>query len=109
MKKGRFYGGTLSQIFCNATPSSAFYQYTRIAGVDLWFNGVFSTTGFVLNEYLDKMYHLDICKGLITEFCFDPKTSDICYGRAVFDFGSVSREPVVPVGLELDSHRFLYE
>ncbi|XP_055310182.1 uncharacterized protein LOC129573561 [Sitodiplosis mosellana] len=75
--KGRLYGGTLSRKFCNITASEGFYRYKKTAGVDLLFNGLFSTSGVVFNEDLNKIYQLDTCTGFIAEFDWDPKTGDI--------------------------------
>lgn len=83
-RKGRFYGGTFSQTFCNASASSAFYRYTKKGGVDLLFNGIVSTTGIAFNEELEKMYHLDSCSRLITVFDWCPKTGDICNFDSLF-------------------------
>lgn len=76
--KGRFYGGTNSRRFCNAVPSYSVYRYDQKHHLDRLFNGTNSTVGIVFNEHEQKMFHVDTCALMLTQFDWDPKTGDIC-------------------------------
>lgn len=76
--KGRLYFGTISQEFCDSTGQQSFFRYSADRGVDRIFNGVYSTAGIAINEFAQKLYHLDLCTLLLTEFDWDPATGDIC-------------------------------
>lgn len=75
---GRFYGGTLSPKFCNSTASRSFYRYTKNEGVVRLFGDLQSTSGTAFDQNEHKMYQLDSCQLLITDFDYDPNTGDIC-------------------------------
>lgn len=76
--RGRFYGGTIAQNFCNSTASRSLYRYTINDGVVRLMGGLQSTTGIIFDEHKQKMYHFDSCQFLITEYDYDLKTGDIC-------------------------------
>lgn len=76
--KGRLYFGTISKKFCDTNPQSSFYRYTADKGVQLMFSGTSTTSGIAINEKAEKLYHLDSCNLLVTEFDWDPATGDIC-------------------------------
>lgn len=77
--RGRFYGGTFSDtIYCNQPSDLSFYKFDSSNGLVQLFGNLVSTTGIAFNENAGKLYHLDSCTFLLTEFDWDPKTGDIC-------------------------------
>lgn len=75
---GRLYVGTFTTGFCTGPNNSSFYMYTKSKGVQRLFGDVQSTNGVAVDRKRKKLYHLETCKQLLTQFDWDPKTGDIC-------------------------------
>lgn len=76
-KHGRFYGGVFNGN-CSSSASRSFYRWTKNEGVVRLFGQLESTTGIVINEDENKLYQMDTCQLIISEFDYEPKTGDIC-------------------------------
>lgn len=77
-RSGRLYGGTFSSTFCTTPRNKTFYRYTSDKGLVRLFTDIYTTSGVAFNEDAQKLYHVDVCLLLITEFDWDPATGDLC-------------------------------
>lgn len=77
-RHGRIYEGPFSTQFCSAPANESLYRYTTERGLQRIFTGVRATTGLAFDDNARKMYHVDGCNFLISEFDYDPKTGDLC-------------------------------
>lgn len=77
-RHGRVYVGSFSLDFCDTPANKTFYRYTNERGVERIFTDVRTISGLALDEDAGKIYHLDGCNLVISEFDYDPKTGDIC-------------------------------
>lgn len=130
-RSGRLYGGTFSSTFCTTPRNKTFYRYTSDKGSVRLFTDIYTTSGVAFNEDAQKLYHVDVCLLLITEFDWDPATGDLCNflmlqltlnlwsqtcwvisgnGRVAFDFNSIGKsvDSFNPLGAELDNNGLVY-
>lgn len=75
---GRLCVGTLTTKFCSGPNNSSLYMYPKRKGVQRLFGDLETTTGIVIDKKRKKLYHLESCKKLLTEFKWDPQSGDIC-------------------------------
>lgn len=89
---GRFFGGTISIAYCyNTTDFSPYsvYRYDRQNGLTRVISSTF-TVGIAFNPKTRKMYHLSLCRALITEYDWDPETGDICTLKCEFETNRIA-------------------
>lgn len=75
---GRLFGGTiLFPTLCNASTTFSCYRYDKPRDLVRLFGSLQTTTGIAFNPNTRKMYHLDTCQLLLTEFDLDSE-ENIC-------------------------------
>ena len=82
-----YYIGSTTIPYCGGPSNSSFYMYSKQNGVQRLFSNIQSTSGVAIDQKRKKLYHLEPCKQLLTEFDWDAQTGNIFsvfYMRNIF-------------------------
>lgn len=77
-RMGRLYGGSFAPTFCITPRNKTFYKYSSVKGYTPLFHDIYTTSGVAFNDETNKIYHVDVCLLLISEYDHDRKTGNIC-------------------------------
>lgn len=80
---GRFYLGTYSAELCQSPPNLSVYRYTTGIGVKRLFGGIYGSSGLGVDSIAKKLYHLEYCTLILSQFDWDPATGDLCTFRSL--------------------------
>lgn len=76
--KSKFYGGTFSVSLCAGYPNSALYRYTKCLGVKRLIADQLVSSGMDWNKEAKKFYFIELCRYVVREYDWNPKTEEIC-------------------------------
>lgn len=68
-----------ARTFCITSPKHTVYEYTdRGNDINVILDDVYTTSGIAFDEDAKKLYHVDTCSLVITEFDWDPESGKLC-------------------------------
>lgn len=74
---GRFYLGTYSMELCHSPANLSVYEYTTGMNVKRLIGGIHGTSGLSVDSIAKKLYHIEYCTLIISQFDWNPQTGDL--------------------------------